>query len=319
MQIGVPFIIDAPERAIIKAPMKVDDFDTLAGSVDIPFHVDDQHTIDARLEKASISCRRILDVISFATGRYLRVSIEEVFHGRNLYRATLLGKRPSPQPYKPPFNHLGLQDTLPVLLNGYTQQKIEDTGIDVAIEWHLMGHQYNEVRLLHQMTALEHLVSKFSEHNKSESAVLPQPMFKTLRRQMEESLPGLLQAIDPTGSVDHAAACKALFAALGNINRHSLRKKIDAMIVAYGVPLAGVDEEFNMLPDIRNSVVHTGLHQSRRSLDKPLGHYVAAAEEVVRRVILAILGFSGQYTSWFPDHHTTDFRPRPAGDSPRTS
>lgn len=85
----------------------------------------------------------------------------------------------------------------------------------------------------------------------------------------------------------------------GELNRRSLREKLEALLTSRGIVSADLPENWlkNVI-DARNLIVHTGVAPERADEDDRLFREVVQAREVVTRVILAEIGFEGQYRSW---------------------
>jgi hypothetical protein len=256
----------------------------------------------------------MLGVLSFASGHILRANVKQVFSRDALVRIEFLGGHaPAPQ-HKPPLHFLNLANTFPPLVEAYDAALIQRTGLDVAIAWHLMPHGYDESRFVAQMTAIEHLLYMFQKN--TETTYLPKPLFH------KEVVPPLLRSLtDQVNALTVDAAVKeqaiaGMTNSVRGLNRRSLRANLLRMLSAYGVPLDGLSEWIGNLIEVRNNIVHHGIHNPGGE-DIELSQHVAAAEEMIRRIVFALLGFQGRYTTWFGRVKDRDFRPQvppsPAG------
>ena len=85
---------------------------------------------------------------------------------------------------------------------------------------------------------------------------------------------------------------------LGNLNMQSLQSSLRAMLQQYLVPLEGLDGLIRDLVNVRNDIIHRGLHEGS-AYQKSLTMYLSAAEELVRRIFLALLDYNGNYQTYF--------------------
>jgi hypothetical protein len=291
----------------IAGSSKVEDFTKICGLVSLRKHISDNDSFDNWLESVKEQAERIQNLLSFATGRFLKTSILRVYRGGTLSNLTLYRRFSDARPYKPPFSYLHLRPIIELGVNRYTTELISKTGMDVALEWHLMPHTYNEDRYLGQMTALEHLVHVFREQRPS-NRVLPKAKFRNivrpaLQKKLDELVPKLC---DDPKEIEHVTNIMAeLKAKIGNLNMQTLQSSLQSMLMEYRVPLDGLVEFIPDLIEARNKIVHKGLHE--RSTDqKSLSTYLSAAEELLTRVFLSLLDYEGDYQTYFG---TVDFRP----------
>lgn len=302
---GTTFTLPEGEVAV-GGDVKPDDYAVMSGTVVIR-SPSQQLSLDAWLSDADAAVRRILDVVSFADGHFLRPSVRQVFGDEELARVDFLGAGQGASPRQPPLHCLDFANSVPPLIHAYTPDLIERTGIDVAIEWHLMPHLYNEARFVSQMTAIEHLIHVFSEQS-PDSTFIDKATFN------KEVAPAVIKTLDcelaklSLGGIDAADARQGMKQSLKGINRRSLRSNLDRMMRAYAVPLDGLDDVIKPLIDMRNDIVHRGLSREGNG-DSVLGQRVAEAEELLKRVILALLGFEGRYTSWVNEVGDREFNP----------
>ena len=156
---------------------KINDFSKICGVIRFKNKkgVSDNFTI--WLEAVEEQAKRILNILSFANGRFLQTNILKLYQGGKLYSITVYSQFSATAPYKPPFSYLHLRPIIKIGVKNYTEELISKTGMDVALEWHLMPHTYNEDRYIGQMTALEHLVHVFREQRPS-NRVLHKSKFK---------------------------------------------------------------------------------------------------------------------------------------------
>ena len=275
---------DTPAGQIaIAGSAKIDDYSKISGRVVIRSPANDK-SLEFWLGATDAEVRRILDVVSFADGHFMRATVRQVFKHEKLVRIDFFGSRQDP-PRQPPLHYLDFTNSLPPLIRHIDQALIDRTGLDVAIEWHLMPHVYDEARFVSQMTAIEHLIHVFSEHSPN-STYIPKHAFhgnvtaaltRTLKEQIAEL--GLDRATQKE-------AIENMVQGLKGINRRSLRSNLTRMLREYGVPVDGFSELIGSLIKKRNNIVHSGLHQ-RDDDGIAIGQRVAEVEELLRRIVFA--------------------------------
>ena len=94
---------------------------------------------------------------------------------------------------------------------------------------------------------------------------------------------------------------------LRELNRRSFREKLDDLLASQPFPTD--DFPADWLKDAieaRNVIVHTGISPDVPASDPSLLDHVVRVRELVNRLILAAIGFEGQYQSWL--HHCADLR-----------
>jgi hypothetical protein len=162
-----------------------------------------------------------------------------------------------------------------------------------------MHPNYLEVQLLTAMTALEHLVSKYTSHrtisppiDKNTFATLIKPMLETAYDQVSATLtsPGIQRVRDR----------------IANLNHVTLKDQLWAMLASYNVPLGGIGDRINPAIDVRNDIVHSGHHLGEF---KDLHLHVVVLRELLKRVFLSLLEFQGQYECWLNGQEWITFPP----------
>lgn len=291
----------------IAGATKLKDFSKICGVIRLKNKNGGNRNYSEWLKSVEEQVERIQNILSFANGRYLRTNILKLYQGENLSHITLYRRFSNARPYKPPFSYLHLRPIIETGVNNYTKELISKTGIDVALEWHLMPHTYNEDRYIGQMTALEHLIHVFREHRPS-NRVLQKPKFKKIVRpalqgKLDELLPQLYDDSDEKD--EYVKIIEEFKGKIGNLNMQPLQSSLKLMLEDYRVPLDGLIEYLPDLIKVRNKIVHSGLHKPSND-QKSLGTYLSAAEELLRRIFLSLLDYDGTYQTYF---ETVDFRP----------
>jgi len=295
--LGTIDVETASGHVLIRGSTKINDWNQISGLVAIRKALPTDEDPGDWIDTADVTARRVLDALSFADGHFLRTSVKRICREDTLTRIEFYGAQRTSSPYKPPLYFLDYNRSIPQLLQSYTPSLIERTGLDVALEWHLMPHTYNEQRYLAQMTAIEHLVHVYSDHTPA-STYLPKAVFKKqVRPALKTTLEEQLKSLTLPSEVLQVAH-EGISQGLGNANRRSLQSNLLRMLADYRVPPTDLVDLVPKLIEVRNEIVHQGLHPGPKESDSLL-HYLAAAEELLTRVALSLLGYVGPYRTWF--------------------
>lgn len=251
-------------------------------------------------------------MLSFANGRFLQTNLIRVVQDEQLNSITLYNKTSHTEPYKPTFSHLNLQPFVKTGLEKYDQTFIEKTGFNIALEWFLMPHRYNESRYLAQMTALEHLIHVYVEHQPSNRIFRKAEFKKQLRPALEKTIKDIIPQLNGYSSnrEHYETLLEDLKRRIGDLNRRSLWLNLNSMLSIYRVPLDGLNEVLPELIKIRNQIVHRGFHE-QSSEQKSLRKYLSALEELLKRIFLSLLDFRGQRRTFFNEIEFKDFERLP--------
>lgn len=270
------------------------DPDRITGVVEIKTDEvpDDNEAWIAAAERAAWHIRSIM---SFAAAVTLRAPLTEVMNGAT----TLVSCRSQVRQIRSTmrnFDKLNLQPIFDTAVQSHFEPTAEMEGIGMAIEWIAQESTYNEIRLFSAMTALEHLINlHLSDTDKQ---VVAKEKFASLRQS-------LLKTLKSMRDEECADAFDELESKLGDLNRRSLRRKLDILMKRWAVPLEGIGE--TRLRDAvyaRNRVVHTGQHH-----DKSLWPHVTVIRELIVRIILTALRFKGQYATYLDGARYVEFPP----------
>jgi hypothetical protein len=277
---------------------QLDDPDRIAGVIEIKGDKapDDVETWLAAAENLAWHIRSIM---SFAAAVTLRAPLSEVIHGAT----TIVSCRSQVRQIRSTmrnFDKLNLQPIFDAAVQSHFEPTAELDGIGMAIEWIAQESTYNEIRLFSAMTALEHLINlHLSEADKQ---VMVKERFSDLRQN-------LLKTLESMRNEENSDAFDEIESKLGDINRRSLRRKLDILIKKWAVPLEGIGE--TRLRDAvyaRNRVVHTGQHH-----DESLWPHVTVIRELMVRIILTALRFKGQYATYLDGARYVEFPPSGTG------
>lgn len=168
-------------------------------------------------------------------------------------------------------------------------------GLRVAIEWFNMHSDYREGKLIAAMTVLENLVSANLRNKDME--LRPKAQFRELKRELLVVVEGKIEEwISDPG--ERSAALAAIQDKFGDLNRRSLKQKIDLLATRWGVDLGDIDaKDIATAKRARDHIVHRGHFHPGGEVDANLMDHVRLTRELVVRSILAGLGFEGIYNS----------------------
>lgn len=236
-------------------------------------------------EGAAEQLEHVARVMSFASGAYLRPYVARLVAGD---RAVLrvFSRSDTTEPFYPPFVFLNLEPIFSLACAADTTARAAFAQLDPAVRWLLTPGYYDEIRLMAAMTALENLVDQAFP---GDAALFVKPsLFKKAASAVramiaERKLPEGMKAKVP------------------ELNRRTFVEKLDAYVAARQVVVSDLPAQ--MLRDMinaRNTVVHTGVYFDPEIQNQPdLWDHLLLARELVTRLLLAELGFIGNYFSPF--------------------
>ena len=299
-------------KILVRGNHAIKDFSEICGVCAIRKHLEGKGEYSSWFESVKEQSRRILDLLSFANGRFLQTNLIRVVQDEQLTSITLFNKTSHAEPYKPTFSHLNLQPFVKTGLEKYDQNFIDKTGFNVALEWFLMPHRYNESRYLAQMTALEHLIHVYVEQQSSNRMFGKAEFKKQLRPALEKTIEDIIPQLKGYSSNQehYETLFEDLKRKIGDLNRRSLWLNLNSMLSLYRVPLNGLNDFLPELIKIRNQIVHRGFHE-QSSDQKSLGKYLSALEELLKRIFLSLLDFRGQRRTFFNEIEFKDFERLP--------
>lgn len=282
----------------ISGPTKVQNYDELTGIIAMEAPSNSHPFEPKRIDEIDSAVRRILDILSFAEGRFMRWSIRYILiEGRQVSSILFRGPMPSSKPRFPVFSYLNLEPLIHLAMKTYTDSLCKDTGIDLAIEWFLMHPKYSEAQFFTAMTALEHLIHVFSE-NHPQGGFLPRTLFKDkIVPLLKIALKDAIESISLEISSDRDDAFEAMSQKLGNLNQRTLRTNLQALLNFYQVPTSDIEHVIPMLIKLRNDIVHVG-HQPKTDRMHSLSYYIAILRELLTRLFLSLIQYKGEYQSY---------------------
>jgi hypothetical protein len=296
----------------VEAPHDIKDFDSMSGAVWMQgMNID---ALNAWVEERDRNAETLLRVISFGQGRIVRWTVRELWVNDVLSSILFVGPNASPAGLEPPFSH-HLEPVIELAAARFDTGLEQPQNLTVAMEWLAISSTYSEVKFLNAIAGFESLLAG----NKEDGDLLPSEVFKSVIRVpietllSESSMANSLRERDQNLSVKEANdILAAITAKLGDFNRRPLRDRLNAFIKRYDVPLADLPLSVHELLQTRNKIVHGS--------DNPHPEYSITEQavmmrEVLRRTILAMLRFEGQFFSYIRGPEWLTFRAPPTTDA----
>lgn len=248
--------------------------------------------------------KRIRYVMSFAAGAMLRAPVVEFAHGDQLEINILLEPRFTGGGMRP-FLWLDQKAIFSCATRSHFSPGFDVKNLHFAIEWFAMNSLYRESKLISAMTVLENLIS--SNLRNKDSSLREDSQIKPLREKFRAAI-----AEESTkwsdSEEERKAARDELEEKLAELNRRSLKQKIDLLAKRWGVSLDGIsDKAINEAKRARDHVVHRGAYTRLEGSNAELMDHVRVARELVVRFILTALQFEGKYYSYLSGCAERDF------------
>lgn len=279
----------------------IDNPDTITGYIavqadNVPFD------LTAWQAEADKLLEHIRNVMSFASAIILKRPIIEFCAGDDLLVVTCSQTRQS-SAFLRIFYHSDQQPVFDAAVNSFFAPPFDVKNLFFAIEWFAMEATYNEVRLVNAMTALENFVA--SNLDKNKKAFFSSSQFKKIAHDLRLALK---EAVGKIGVSSDDSMLDELYKKLPDVNRRSIIQKVELLAIRWSVPLDGIDIEGAI--KARNSIVHEGFYYDSGKVEcRNLGEYVAIVREVVARLLLAAIGYRGNYISHIDGYHDAQFPP----------
>lgn len=199
----------------------------------------------------------------------------------------------------PVFHPLNRGPIFEVAVRSFNNLAYPLKGIDAALEWLVMKPYYNEMRLLCAMTALENLVSTNSEWK----ATLSDKKFARLKHRLKSVVEELVEDIGLDMDNKDAVIDK-----LVELKRPPFRRKLYKFLEKLDVPLEDIGcANIDAAISARNDIVHEGIYYKDGATRPELWGHVTAIREIVCRILFRVIGFSGEYISYYGGYHFASF------------
>lgn len=263
----------------------------------------------ADLAQWRADAKRLLDhvrrVMSFASGAnlgdpsltfFFDDDVEIAVQPRTYHRASLI----------PSFPVVGRDDIFSAAVTSFFAPPFEVKNLWMALEWIAMEATYNEVHLVNAMTALENLVSSNTRDSRQ---LLDDALFARLKSTLAAAVKDFAEKNDFQAL--HPTLADEMTTKLAELQRRSLRRKLDILLARWSVPMEGITKAiirgaFNA----RNEIIHEGRYYVEGETRPELwGHY-CIIREIVTRMIFSAIGFKGRYISHLGGYHQASYPPQ---------
>ena len=237
--------------------------------------------------------KRLLDdlrlMLGFARGAPLRVPIMEFYHGDCVQ--CIFYEVEGCLPYMAPFHHLNLDPIFSTAVKNIDIIAKHRDLLETMIGWLLVTTDYEEIRFLSGMTALESAVSKLLN-----DTILEDQIFQELKQRIQK----LIKKDFKLKKNDRAA----IYQKLPELNRYTLKHKLKFLFDRLNIARTDIDDcAISCLVDLRNKIIHEGA--------TPAIECLRGSDEILReilvRLVLAIIRFEGTYESYVGGRHTRSF------------
>jgi hypothetical protein len=254
------------------------------------------------LQACDAMVERALNILSLGQGKWLQWSARHIMAGGELLASRIRPREIRVAALAHLFHHLNLRPILELAVQSYLQDPTAKTGIDVALSWMLAPAAYVEGTFLNQLIALEHLISCF-EHNIR--GLIPRTTFKkVVQPRLQQTIEELVESEQLTRNHGNIIASR-----IKGLNHPIFYDKIWQLIDYYRVPVADLETELRFaIVQCRNDLVHRGLLERIGEDSDRILRSGDIAEEFLKRVAMAILGYQGQYISSLYNLDTYIFR-----------
>lgn len=98
---------------------------------------------------------------------------------------------------------------------------------------------------------------------------------------------------------------------LAELQRRSLRRRLDILLARWSVPMEGITKAmirgaFNA----RNEIIHEGRYYLEGETRPELWEHYCIIREIVTRMIFSAIGFKGRYISHLGGYHQASYPPQ---------
>lgn len=250
------------------------------------------------------SVERLLQILSFANGRTIAHVARKSFLGVAGIELFLRGRATITRARWPALPYLALHSAVNAVLANYTDEVRKASGIDVAISWSLSGGQYAEAEYLGLMTAIEHLLH-VSGPSQASLGIIDRDIFKrsiapTMRALLSELLAG-------TGYLSGDHRHSLLVNRIATLNdASSFKIRLLEYLRKQCIPSEDLLPHISRMIRVRNAIIHEGLaiNESGRAA---VNEIIPVARELVTRIVLRTIAYSGPYESYLQGNQLLEF------------
>lgn len=234
----------------------------------------------------------IARVLSFGYDTYLMPLIEQKVHQKKLVWRIIQRGRTAP-PFLAPFHEVYMEPIFRRACESFATHRDEVVALDPAIRWLTAQVALWEQRLINAMTALECIIDRTAPEGTRQfmSDKEFKPIKKSLKKFLRES--GV-----PIG----------MLVKIMDLNRRSIKEQLESLlkdraIFVDDLPPFWIEKVIKS----RNLLVHTGVVPEAISENGVTFEQIVWTREIVTRLILERIGFSGSYCSWLHNHDQYHF------------
>lgn len=254
-------------------------------------------TADAHRQQAVEFLEHVLYIMSLARGTLVSDPVREIhLAGRKEFhiRRVII---PS-QSFLAPFYDHDFLTMLECAISIYSEKQKECTELRSVISRVLMPTTYVEVRLINVCAAIEYLTERYLSED--EKRRLDADRFANIR--------DTLSAILNTSTLVKKDR-DFVTTTVERSNWVQLEVKIKRLLTKLGISLEEIpDDAIKNMIDARNVIVHGGmLHEDKRTKDLDAWNALLLAHELITRIILSRMGYSGYYLSYPGGQRIRDF------------
>lgn len=288
-------------RVVMAGQTTMDDPDQITGWLAVKAGEMPEDIVAWR-EKADQLLEHVRRIMSVGASAYLRAPIIQFASGSDA-EMNIYGQSRQPRAVMRSVHKLHQQPIFEAAIRSFFSPPVAINNLFFAIEWFTMASSYNEVRLVTAMTALENLIDA---NIGDEERFLPEKVFAKTAKALRSVIRACLAKWSEPDLPEDITA--NLSAKLGDLNRRSLRQKVQILATRWGVPLDGIeDSHIRAAIGARNHVVHRGLYEQKGLAD--LWDHMTLIRELVVRFLLTAIGYKGDYISHWGGYHLATFPP----------
>ena len=296
--LGVISMVECPSN---------EDSDDLTGFLQIEAN-NDPFDISVWHDEAIKLLEHVRRVMSFASGLMLRVPIVEFYTVHELEVDVLSQIKQVSTASFPVFESYDRNSIFEASVNSFFDSPLKVKNLFIAIEWFVMNSSYAEVRLVNAMTVLENLISSNLEENDI-WIMSDKKEFNNCRKLLRNVLRQGIEKWSIDDKENQKKTLSDINENLANLNRHSLRQKLDILASRWSIPLEEIGEtRIKAVINARNSIIHEGHYKNEH--DNSLWEHAMVARELVIRFIFRAIGFHGRYISHLDGYHAACFPPK---------
>jgi len=242
--------------------------------------------------KAESLLRHMRSGLSLAHGGRLQTPRMDYVSG-NVLRMTYFGGSGFRHEL-PPQYHLNHGPYIEALARRFERQEPLSDVLWTALGWMHTDTGFDETRFLSAMTALETIIENLLPERRG--TTVPKAEFKRLSSKF-------LQIIEGDDGLSPMARQIFVGKLLG-LNKKTFGEKIIALFDHYDIPKRDFDDAaIKFLVELRNTIVHKGTLQD----DVDIWPQIIMARELITRILLREIGFSGQYCCYIGGRHDREF------------